>query len=200
MKSATKTTRQCGSPSCPVAATLQCASCGAMGYCSPEHQRSHWKAHKVECRSGKLAKGGLSVGGAAGRGDATAAPEGKEGKEEGDSGAVGRGPAVKGKEGSGGDVGEQTDTQARYDMLGSLMQQEGFDIHTTPLVTPCGRNRRCALDFALGEEGDPHDEAAVKRVLGAPGVDVNSANGVGQTLLLVQCYYGRNRNVELRNP
>ena len=54
-----------------------------------------------------------------------------------------------------------------------------------------------ALAFALGGKNEPHDEKAVKLVLGAPGVDVNAPNHLGQSVLLVQCSWGRSRNVEL---
>ena len=42
-----------------------------MWYCSREHQRSHWKAHKGECRRGKTATGASGGGAAGGRADTT---------------------------------------------------------------------------------------------------------------------------------
>ena len=41
---------RCGFPSCMVEATKRCTGCKVAFYCSPEHQRGHWKAHKPECR------------------------------------------------------------------------------------------------------------------------------------------------------
>ena len=169
--------RRCGFPSCSAAAgeaTKKCTACGAMWYCSRDHQRGHWKAHKVECRGGKAT--GASVGDGAAGGAGAAAPERK------DAGG-----------GGGGDAGERTATEARYDTLGARMKEDGFDIHTTP----CGPKRRSALRFALGEEGDPHDEKAVMLALGVPGVDVNETSDGGQTALWQQCFVGRSRNVEL---
>jgi TPR repeat protein len=32
-----------------------CAACKTTAYCSPEHQRAHWKTHKPECRSAREA-------------------------------------------------------------------------------------------------------------------------------------------------
>ena len=74
------THRTCGLPFCSAAATSKCASCGAVWYCSREHQRSHWREHKADCRIGSLWKtrqaameggagGGASSSGAAGGGD-----------------------------------------------------------------------------------------------------------------------------------
>ena len=67
--------RQCGFPSCSSAGaevTKKCTACGAMWYCSRDHQRGHWKAHKVECRGGKAT--GASVGDGAAGGAGAAAP------------------------------------------------------------------------------------------------------------------------------
>ena len=41
---------QCALPSCSEAAKQKCAACKSLGYCSREHQRSDWKAHKKECQ------------------------------------------------------------------------------------------------------------------------------------------------------
>jgi hypothetical protein len=62
-----------------------------------------------------------------------------------------------------------------------------FDINEMP----CGPDRRCPTDFALGEKGDPYDEKAVKLVLGVPGLDVNTTNRVGRTMLMVQLQLGK---------
>ena len=48
--------KQCGKPSCGVEATKRCTACGVVGYCSREHQKSHWKTHKAECKK-KTTKG-----------------------------------------------------------------------------------------------------------------------------------------------
>ena len=110
-KDAAKATlRQCGFPSCAAAAaavTKKCTACGAMWYCSRDHQRGHWKAHKVECRGGKAV--GASVGGSAAGGAGVAAAEEKD----------------AGEGGGGGDAGERTATEARYDMLGAKMKEDG---------------------------------------------------------------------------
>jgi ankyrin repeat protein len=74
-----------------------------------------------------------------------------------------------------------------------MMKEDAFDINETR----CGPNGWTALFFALGELNEPHDEKAVKLVLGAPGVDVNAPGHLGQSVLLVQCGLGRSRNVEL---
>ena len=75
--------------------TKKCTACGAMWYCSREHQRSHWKAHKVECR-------GKAKGGAADAGDGTAGGAGAaggatapEGKDAGEATAVASPPSTQ---------------------------------------------------------------------------------------------------------
>ena len=145
--------------------TKKCTACGAMWYCSRDHQRSHWKAHKVECRGGK-AKGGSVGKGPSGRAGTAAAPEEKDARD-----------------GGGGDPGEQTATEARYAGLGAMMKMGGdrFDINKT--VVGSGVE---ALWFALGEPGDPYDEKAVKLVLGVPGLDVNVTGSTGATVLCIQ--------------
>jgi hypothetical protein len=56
--------KPCGFPSCQSSATAakkKCKACGVMWYCSREHQKSHWKAHRVECgKAGKGAAGGAT--------------------------------------------------------------------------------------------------------------------------------------------
>jgi hypothetical protein len=48
-----KTSRNAGHCSvCDVGSTLRCAKCYSVFYCSSEHQKQHWKAHKKTC--GKL--------------------------------------------------------------------------------------------------------------------------------------------------
>ena len=86
-------------------------------------------------------------GGAAG---CESAPEGKECDGQAPGGAAAEGKV--GWEGSG-DPGELIAT-ARYDTLEGMMKEDAFDTKTTP----CGPRRRCALDFALGEKGDPYDK------------------------------------------
>jgi hypothetical protein len=143
-----------------------------------EHQRGHWKVHKVECKAFAASGAGGAAGGAGAAGRAgAAAPEGKD----------------AGEGGGGGDAGERTATEARYDTLGAKMKEDGFDIMTTP----CGPKGRRALWFALGEKGEPYDEKAVKLALGVPGVDVNVKNVRGQSMLSQQCFLGRSRNAKL---
>ncbi|XP_075166937.1 SET and MYND domain containing, arthropod-specific, member 5 [Haematobia irritans] len=36
---------------CQVPATLTCSACKSVKYCGKDHQREHWKEHKVECES-----------------------------------------------------------------------------------------------------------------------------------------------------
>lgn len=36
---------------CQVPATLICAACKSVKYCGKDHQREHWKEHKIECES-----------------------------------------------------------------------------------------------------------------------------------------------------
>ena len=68
----------CGLASCAAAATNQCSGCKAKWYCSQEHQRSDWKAHKVECyHSGQASSedADADIGAGAGAGaDANAGP------------------------------------------------------------------------------------------------------------------------------
>ena len=167
------TTRRCGFPSCSAAegeVTKKCAACGAMWYCSRDHQRGHWKEHKADCRFGKVRDG---AGGGAGT---AVAAEGKDAGEGGD-----------------GDAGKQRATEARYDTLGAMMKDDAFDIN----MTRCGPLRLTPLNYALGAMGDPYDEKAVKLVLGSPGLDVNMTSAEGATALSAQCSYGKSRNVEL---
>jgi hypothetical protein len=37
-------------PICEGPGGLLCSGCNAVSYCSPEHQRLHWKSHKKSCR------------------------------------------------------------------------------------------------------------------------------------------------------
>ena len=46
-----ETRQQCGLPACAAAATKLCTGCRGMWYCSQEHQRGHWKAHREKCRA-----------------------------------------------------------------------------------------------------------------------------------------------------
>jgi hypothetical protein len=169
---ATEKLMRCGLPSCEAEATKRCTVCKAVSYCSLEHQRAHWKTHKVRCRGN--AKCGASGGGAAGG-----------------AGTVGGKDAGEGDGGEGGDPGERIATRGRCNELEAKMTAEGSEARTAQLL------RKCPLGFALGGRGDPHDADAVKLVLGMDGVDVNETNSWGQTVLFVQCSWGRSRNVEL---
>ena len=141
----------CGLPSCAEKATSDCASCKSRGYCSKEHQRDDWKAHKVECkRVSKALKAAKAEGGAAGGGGAgTAAVEGKDAG----GAASGGGLAVPAEEidagGDGGGAVEQPTPVARHITILAKMEEDAFDINTTP----CGPHRLCALEFALGGGG-----------------------------------------------
>ena len=103
------------------------------------------------------------------------APEGKDPDGPGPGGAALERNDAGEEMGRSGDAGERTATEARYDVLEGKMKEDGFDI----MRTPCGPLCRHALDFALGEDGDPHDEKAVKLALGVPGLDVNERNSGG---------------------
>jgi hypothetical protein len=136
-------------------------------------------------------------GGAAGRENA---PEGKYPDGPGPGGAAAEGK--DGWEGGGGDEGGWAATEARYDTLGGMMKEDAFDINETECMLSerynlVGPEVLIALHFALGGENEPHDEKAVKLVLGAPGVDVNVQNHLGQSVLLIQCSWGKSRNLEL---
>ena len=75
------TTRRCGFPSCSAVArevTKKCTACGAMWYCSRDHQRSHWKTHKVKCRGGNVAEAAPGEERHVCGGAGTEAPEGKD--------------------------------------------------------------------------------------------------------------------------
>ena len=155
----------CGLPSCGKKATSDCASCKTRGYCSKKHQHDDWKAHKVECK--RITKARKAGGG----GHAAAA----EGKDAGDVG------------------GGEEPTPPRHITLRALMEEDGFDINTSP----CGPDDISPIGFALGAGDDPIDEVAVKMVLDAPGLNIHLRSRLGRTVLAVQCSYGRSRNVEL---
>ena len=168
---------QCALPSCSEAAKQKCAACGSLGYCSREHQRSDWKAHKVECQ--RIVKAGRRRRGKAaqrGAGQQTAAPEGK------DAGG-----------GDGGEVVGAADAVARHDHApghdgGGRLRHQHDALRTA---------RVWALWFALGAEDEPIDEDAVKLVLDAPGLNIHVTSPKGRTVLWDQCSLGRSRNVEL---
>lgn len=42
--------RVCAFPDCGQPGTKTCTGCGEIGYCSKEHQISHWKTHKGLCK------------------------------------------------------------------------------------------------------------------------------------------------------
>lgn len=35
---------------CNIDASLKCQGCQAVTYCGVEHQKNHWKSHKIECK------------------------------------------------------------------------------------------------------------------------------------------------------
>ena len=127
---------QCALPSCSDAAKQKCAACKSLGYCSREHQRSDWKAHKTECQRIAKAEAAASGEGGAAGGGATeaAAPEGK------DAGG-----------GDGDEVAELSTPITRHVTLRAMMEDDAFNINTTR----CGPDGMCALEFAFGEEDDP---------------------------------------------
>jgi hypothetical protein len=166
---------QCALPSCSEAAKRKCAACKSVGYCSREHQRSDWKAHKKVCQRIVKAEAASGEGAAGGGAPDGAAPEGK------DAG------------GGDGEVAEQPTPVARLVSLRAMMKDDAFDINTTP----CGPRGLCALEFALGDWDEPIDEDAMKLVLAAPGLNIHVTCPKGRTALYGQCSLGRSRNVEL---
>jgi TPR repeat protein len=42
---------RCALPSCGAPGAARCAACKAAFYCGADHQRAHWKAHKLECQA-----------------------------------------------------------------------------------------------------------------------------------------------------
>ncbi len=48
-----------------------CAGCGLVKYCSREHQRSHWKTHKADCRKPGTAQEEATTADATAHSDAT---------------------------------------------------------------------------------------------------------------------------------
>ena len=91
-----KTRSLCGLPSCSAKATSDCSSCKTRGYCSKEHQRDDWKAHKVECkRTRKASEAAEAECGAADAcaGMAAEAAKAKADKAEGKDSSGGAGGA-----------------------------------------------------------------------------------------------------------
>jgi hypothetical protein len=43
--------RRCARPGCPDSATSTCSACTSVEYCSRACQKSHWPAHKTECKA-----------------------------------------------------------------------------------------------------------------------------------------------------
>lgn len=39
---------------CGVSAKLFCSACKSVKYCGADHQRQHWKKHKIDCRPFKI--------------------------------------------------------------------------------------------------------------------------------------------------
>ena len=131
----------------------------------------------MDCKRIVTAEAAVSGEGAEGGGapDA-AAPEGKDARG-----------------GDGGEAVEQPTSMVRYDTLRAMMEDDAFDINTTP----CGPHKESALGFALGARDEPIDEDAVKLVLDAPGLNVHVTTPGGETVLWGQSSLGRSRNVEL---
>ena len=38
---------------CEAKASLLCSGCRTVRYCSPDHQRTHWKKHQLDCKAYK---------------------------------------------------------------------------------------------------------------------------------------------------
>ena len=159
------------------------ASAGA--YMLLSRLRSGGKTGKASRRRASSRRARLRQAEEAQRRDSTASRGAPEGKAAGGD--------------DGGDPGEQQTTRRRYDMLWSRKQHHielekgGFDVN----ISSVGPNGWCALDFALGAEGEPHDEMAVKMVLAMIGVDVNMMQWHGPTALFNICMSGRSRSVKL---
>ena len=46
---------KCANPECNETGKLKCAACASVVYCSAQCQKKHWNAHKVNCKSAKVA-------------------------------------------------------------------------------------------------------------------------------------------------
>jgi TPR repeat protein len=53
---------QCGKIGLKQDGLKYCGGCKTTAYCSPEHQRAHWKTHKPECRAARESGGAASAG------------------------------------------------------------------------------------------------------------------------------------------
>ena len=47
----TTSIKYCNYPDCKAVSTQRCSRCKIVYYCSVEHQKENWKAHKVQCSS-----------------------------------------------------------------------------------------------------------------------------------------------------
>ena len=119
------TTWQCGLPSCAATGTKRCTSCKAAYYCSQQHQRSHWKVHKVKCRGGTASKNGQQAPciGAAHQSSRIQVPFGGVSSEY-----FAEGPSTASSEGKAGGTGAHSD---KYDELVLKSAEPGFSINTT---------------------------------------------------------------------
>ena len=49
--------KYCNYPECKAVSTQRCSRCKKVYYCSVDHQKENWKAHKIQCSSFDLIKG-----------------------------------------------------------------------------------------------------------------------------------------------
>lgn len=46
---------------CGIESSLRCTGCRNISYCGLEHQKKHWKVHKVECKVFEVSDDEISV-------------------------------------------------------------------------------------------------------------------------------------------
>ena len=122
------TTWQCGLPSCTATGTMRCTSCKAAYYCSQQHQRIHWKVHKVKCRGGTASKNGQAQCMGGGRGAAQRPRVRVPAGVSSEYFAMSPGPSTASSGARAGGSGVHSD---KYDELVLKSAEPGFAINST---------------------------------------------------------------------